>query len=342
MKKYLMVLSLITSNCIALVDITIRPTYDYLMLRSLDATIASRPGQGFFCALGIVTNNLIYYEQDGIKSVHIDWTNQFFPYKDGPNENGWDLYFEPITIDPDSINPDEHVYQVDTSFNHELHDQICVAQWLRYDDYLPYRQFVHEKINKYIHIKPHILDKVELFYQQHMQDHLCIGVHVRYATAHQGEAPGGHPPLMAYCKEIDTLLNAHKDRNIKIFLATDSHTVINYFKGRYGTLLVYIDTHRSKDKEDHNPIYGNREYWLNHPAQWHKIKAGYKGGLGALMDCLLLSKCEYLIHITSNLPTYVCFFNPHIKSIYLPRGVTFKHCRYRHNPIIRNKFLNPI
>src|SRR3990167_2836508 len=82
----------------ALVDVTIS-SYEKMINRSVDATTTMHVGAGFFCELNKVILNLIYFEQEGIRSMHVDWTHQFFPYKDNPHENGWDLYFEPIQVD---------------------------------------------------------------------------------------------------------------------------------------------------------------------------------------------------------------------------------------------------
>ncbi|HRN78496.1 MAG TPA: nodulation protein NodZ [Candidatus Dependentiae bacterium] len=342
MKKYLVFIGmLIVQNNVALVDITLKYVNDSFATRSVNAVILTHLGAGFFAEFGKVISSLIHYELDGIRSMYVDWTDQFFPFKDKPYENGWDLYFEPVIIE-ESIDPSEPVYEVGNCSVHELHDQLCVAQWIRYDDYLPYRLFVHEKINQHIHIKKHISDEVDSFYKKYMQDNVCIGVHVRYAKAHVNETPNGHPSLDTYCKEVNDLLKRHSADKVKIFLASDSHVVINHFKRLYKEKLIYIDTYRATAKEDPGLIYENSNYWITHPDHWHKAKPGYQGGLGALMDCLLLAKCDYLIHITSNVSTYVCFFNPYIKSIYLPRKVPFKHCRYRGDKSIRNKFLNPI
>ena len=336
-KKSLVLFLLITNNCSALVDVTITSNP---MDRAVNAAIHSHTGGGFFCEFGKVIASLIHYEQDGIKSMKVDWTHQFFPFKDGIHENGWDLYFEPIKTESNNIDPNEPVYEHGQCTTHELHDQQCVAQWLRYDEYLPYRKAAHDIINKYIRIKPHILNQVESFYQEQMKDHFCIGVHVRYAIMHEREAV--HPPLEEYFQEVDSLLKAHKEKNVRIFLASDSHSVVGDFRKRYGDTLVAIDAYRAQDKEDPSLMYSNPAFWAAHPQIWHKEKPGYNGGVGTLIDCLLLSKCEYLIHITSNVATHACFFNPHIKSIYLPRNTPFKHCRHRGDRKIRNKFLNPI
>jgi hypothetical protein len=305
-------------------------------------TTSMHRGAGFFCELRKVIENIIHYEPEGMRSHYVDWTDEFFPFKDEPRGNGWDLYFEPIVCQKFGAVGNEPVRSVGNCWVHELHDQVCVAPWVAYDEYLPFRLNVHDIINKYIVIKPHIRKFVDSFYEQHMKGCLCVGVHVRYATIHGAETPQGHPSLDTYCNEVNNLLNQYHDRNIKIYLASDSHVVIDYFKKIYNDKLVYIDTYRARGSEDPGLIYEGGGYWMSHPAEWHKAKPGYRGGFGALVDCLLLSKCDYFIHITSNLAYFVTFFNPHIKSIYLPRTVPFACCRYQGHENIRNKFLNPI
>ncbi len=186
------------------------------------------------------------------------------------------------------------------------------------------------------------MEQVELFYNRSMRHHTCIGVHVRFAEIHERETPAGHPSFYEYWVEIDSLLQKYADRQVTIFLATDSTAVITDFKKRYGKRLIYIDTYRAQQREDPSLIYESPSYWMSHVAEWHKKKPGYRGGVGALMDCLLLSKCDYLIHTTSNVATFASFFNPYIKSIYIPRDVPFSHCRFRGDSTIRNKYLNPI
>lgn len=311
--------------------------------RSLDISVAMHLGAGFFAEMTKVVSSIIHYENDGLTGVYVDWTNEFFPYKDAPHENGWDCYFDPIIIEKQTGYENDTVVPVMATGLHEIHDQKCSSQWLSYDQFLPYRTFVNQKINKYIHIKKNVTNKVDEFYNKNMQNHLCIGVQVRYAQAHVQEVPGGrHPTLPSYCSEVDVLIQKNLDKNIKIYLATDSNVVIDYFKKKYGKKLLYIDAYRASGQEDPGLIYENSNYWLSHPAEWHTKKAGYFGGLTTLMDCLLLARCDYLIHTTSNVSSFVCFFNPTIKSIYLPRNAPYASCRFKDNPNIKNPFLNPI
>jgi hypothetical protein len=307
----------------------------------VDVVTTMHRGGGFFCELRKVLENIIHYESEGIRSHYVDWTDEFFPFKDAPRENGWDLYFEPIKSYENCVSKDKQIRCVGNCFVHELHDQKCIAPWVAYDMYRPFREYVHEILNKYITIKPHITEYVDSFYKEHMQGSLCIGVHVRYASVHKAETPKGHPSLDQYCAEIDRLLERNKDKNIKIFLASDSYLVIDYFKKIYQDTLLYIDTYRARGSEDPGLMYEKGSYWKNHPAEWHVAKPGYRGGFGVLVDCLLLSRCDYFIHITSNVAYFVTFFNPRINSIYLPQDIPFVHCRYRGDNKIRNKFLNP-
>lgn len=326
------------------IDVYLTSEWYTLLHRSVNikTTMHHNARAGFFAEFGKVISNLIHYEQDGMRSFNVLWTHQFFPFKDDPLCNGWDLYFEPINTNYFVENSTDTPITVGNSQTHELHDQKCVAQWLRYDDYLPYRLFVHEKIKKYIKIKEPISQQVEEFYHKNLHNHVCIGIHVRYGKSHQKEAPGGHPTLQTYAHHINLLLQKHKNDSVKIYLASDSNVVIKYFKSLYKEKIVYLDTYRAQNNEDPGLMYDAAHYWLKHPEEFHRKKPGYRGGLGVLMDCLLLAKCDYFIHITSNVASYVCFFNPFIKSIFLPKNITFQHCRHKDDPKVRNPFLNPI
>jgi hypothetical protein len=287
----------------------------------LEINVRSRIGAGFFCCFMEVVENIIHFEKNNLMNVIPDWTHQFFPYKDKPSENGWSLFFEPSIINVMPYNDKLPIKKIthETGHGEIFHTRL----WAEYDQLLSHRLFVHEKIKQYIKIKNHITEKVETFYNTYMQNHICIGVHVRYANAHIHEVPGGkHPDLNEYKAEIDVLIKLHPTTPIKIFLASDSNSVINHFKKIYpNSTLVYIDAFRSSEAQDPNLVYENPNYWTSHPTEFHQKKPGCFGGETTLLDGLLLSKCDYLIHTTSNVSTFVSLMNPYIKSIYLPKNM---------------------
>ena len=61
----------------------------------VDLTVKMHEGAGFFAELHKLLQAIIYFEDRGLSRVYVDWTDEFFPYKDDPYENGWDLFFEP-------------------------------------------------------------------------------------------------------------------------------------------------------------------------------------------------------------------------------------------------------
>lgn len=297
--------------------------------RSLELTIKSSYGAGFFAELHRVVDNILHFSAENLEKVDVDWSDEFFLYKDDPYENGWDLFFEPIVFSQESDHHGEVIKTISGMNYHELHDQLCIDHWMRYDSHLPYRMQVHDTLNKYIKVKKHILDKVDHITKTLMADHYCIGAHVRYGSDHAAEEPQGHPKLEDYLIEIAKIIQMNQGKKIKIYLATDSEYVVNTFRSMFSREMVLtIDTCRTTYRDVPHLIYGNGDYWLVHKEEFHQKKPGYFGGEGVLMDCLLLSKCDVLIHTTSNVPAFATFFNPHLPSIYLPKTNNTWPCRH--------------
>ncbi len=313
---------------------------------SINLVVKTQVGAGFFSEFLKVVGSIIHYEDERVNSACVDWTNQFCPYKDDPHENGWCLYFDPIHMgkeDNTASLSKNHTLEICDVVPPGVHQYYCNEQFIKYDKFLPCRNFVHEKIMKYIYIKKEILNFVDDFYKQNMQGCICIGVHCRHSWAHACEVPGRQlPTLQEYFSEIDALLYANPDADIKIYIASDSHQAMNAFKERYGSRSLCIDAFRSGEREEAHVISANTSYWINNPEEWHKKKPGFAGGVTVLYDCLLLSRCDYLIHTTSNLATASTFFNPDIKSIYLPRTAPCVSCHENYDSRnLKNKFLKP-
>lgn len=277
--------------------------------------LKSRLGAGFFAELHNVMTYIIltkFNEPIG-KEIDVQWREEFFPYKNDINENGWNLFFEPIGY----IAKEKNIQGAEI-----IHDQNCLNKWLNYNNFYSYRMGMHKILSQYIKIKQEILSEVDNYKNRYMNNIVCIGVHVRFSGAHTNEKPG-IVTLDDYFSEINSLIKSlHK--SYKIYLATDSQYVVNQFKQRYKDNLLYIDALRSEYNGEVHLIYANPDYWLSHPQEFHAKKPGYKGGKDALMDCLLLSKCDYLIHTTSNVSDYATFFNPDIQSIFLPKKISPK------------------
>ncbi len=295
----------------------------------LELTIVPCYGAGFFAEMLRVIDNSLHFSKENLKSVYVDWSDEFFPYKDDPHENGWDLYFEPIIFSDDLYDKDKAIKGIEGGFYHEIHDFLCIDQWMNYDKHLLYRLKIHEFIKKHIKIKPHIAKKVNQFVEQKMQNYYCIGAHIRYGSDHGSEAPKGTPTLQDYLTEIKELLDGQDKNCVRIYLATDSHYVVQEFKINFSPeILLTIDTFRTEYRGVPHIVYGSGDYWLNHKKEFHLKKPGYYGGMGVLIDALLLAECDIFLHSTSNVSSFVSFYNPYIQSIYLPKTSGTWPCRF--------------
>ena len=158
------------------------------------------------------------------------------------------------------------------------------------------RSYANFRIQKYIHIKPHIIEKIESFYQIRMEGLNFIGVHYR------GTDKNRYFPRCPY-KEMFAYMDAHKKKqpSSKFFIATDEEAFLAKAIHRYGEDVVYCDHFRSTTGEGVHRL-GVREN-------------RYLVGEEALIDCLLLAKCPILLRTVSNLSTAASFFNPTSKVV---------------------------
>ncbi len=321
-QRFFLILGCITFFTMPLyssIDLVVKCHTDTLN-KNVDLQLDITRGAGFFCEMFKVVSSLIHFEDQGFNSVFINWKNRYFPYKDDFSDeiNGWDLFFEPIILENKETVPS---MPVGGEGFHELHSD-CSDQWIKYNINLPYRRYVKKIIDKYIKIKPFILDKVDSFYNKNMKGYVCIGLHVRHSMHVANRAS-----LQEYAQEVNHILAQHKNDKVKIFIASDSYEPIRYFSNIYGAQAIYSDALRKE--KDFDPVFDSPNY-----------KIGFAGGVGALTDCLLLSKCDYFIHITSHVSNFVSFFNPNIKSIYIPRKRPYQRCHSIGLTNLKNPYIN--
>ena len=158
-----------------------------------------------------------------------------------------------------------------------------------------YLMNMNKMINKYVVIKPEILEEVKEL--THNFSHNTLGVHIRLTDKHNctrfGEPITGKPVEIGKYKEhIDGYLNKYS--KAKIYLATDDKECLEEMINTYGSRLIYKDAIRSKGEESvHHHLEGNN----------------YQKGRDVLVDCLALSKCNHLIKGISNVALVAMFFN---------------------------------
>ena len=152
----------------------------------------------------------------------------------------------------------------------------------------------NEILTKYIKINDNIINKVNLIYNKLFnKDDYIIGCHIR-GTDKKSHIGGDKICPTDYYKYIDYLLKKNNDKNVKIFLATDDSHYFNEFTSGYKDKVKYYD----------DVLRSEKNAFLD-----SSIKNNYKKGEDVLIDCLLLSKCDFLLKCSSAVSEFSIFYN---------------------------------
>lgn len=221
-------------------------------------------------------------EEIGI-TPYVLWDSGLYVDK-SVGKNYWEYYFEQIG----DINDKKKQYL--------LHDM----SWNR-------KYFTRERTNhlimKYVTIKKEIREKIDSFWVDNVtDDDSVLGVHLRLTDKMEcdkhGEPETGKPvDVDHYIKHIKIYCDKNKDS--KIFLATDSIDDIEKLKSVFGDKIFFReDVIRSSGlKSVHHHLQGDN----------------YKKGEDVIIDCVLLSQCDYLFKGISNVAMCSLFFNKELE-----------------------------
>jgi hypothetical protein len=252
---------------------------------------------GFFSNFNAVLNVLACsLGRNGAVAARVDWCvlrDQWeFPYGTADLGNIWDLLFEPL---PFGFFPSHEVAArgfVETSMT-------GISAYALYKKGGAWRHAYNQVFRKFIRIRPHIVERAEQIRRQHLEGRPAIGVHVRN-IAHSIESPFVAPPVAYFVDRTKRLLAASEDA--AIFLATDTSEAVAAFERAFGNRLVIRKAERS-ERPGHN---------FHHHNSTPDIALAEQ----VLIDCLLLSFCDVMLHGTSNIATAAGYINPELKMVY--------------------------
>lgn len=268
-----------------------------------DALILSRakgdPGPGMFSTLSSVLGALELYDSGNFSSLKINFDGGiYFDPERGPN--WWEYFFEPIEAKND--NGQQNIYM----FSSYEMDAFAISSFA----ISKIRKF--ELLQKYVHIKDHILAELKEFFNHHFKDYYVIGIHHRGTDKiTEWGCVDYEVSYKTLCTIIENLPVSEKNR-LKIYVATDDQNFLNYMDERFRYQIIYSEHVRAIDD---NPLHLSSTVYTSN----------YQKGKEALMDCLLLSKCQTLIYPQSNLSYFSTYFSPNMPSILLtPPGYADK------------------
>lgn len=236
---------------------------------------------GFFASFKVVLGSIHLYEKGVVKGVKVDFVENGPYYQNQQGKNWWSYYFKPIDLGNTEKPYLKTAGVINGFFNIWKYLDKCNIH------------DVNNTLRKYVDIKDHILNKIDFFYESQFEDKFVIGVHYR-GTDKIKEAP--RIPYELVFNEINkTIANLEQD-DFKIFIATDEENFLNEALKIYPNII----TRNVKRSKTNQPIH---------------FGGGYLAGEEALIDCVLLSKCDILIRTESHLSDCCKYFSPHQKSI---------------------------
>lgn len=244
---------------------------------------------GFFAVFYSILGALEQYDSGVYKGLRVDLDRGIYLDPEmGPN--WWEYFFEPISLNSQAAP--EHVIT-----------KITLASFAKIGMQLS-REKSADLIEKYVHLKPEIQEELDLFVKTEFADHYIIGVH------HRGTDKVIEVPIVPYAKTLERLesvilkLPKNDKKKLKIYVATDDQFFLNYMQDKYPSLIIHGNFIRSDD--DDSLHYSNFRYASN-----------YQKGKEALLECLLLSKCNCIIlPPQSSLSQVALKFNPEMKAYY--------------------------
>lgn len=264
---------------------------------------------GFFTYILMVINMILYcaeYKDEYNEVPIIDFDNTSNRYLD---DNGvmWNNYFsinkEPSLINRKILSSKElddihHFFGIQTyPYGRGKYKHFKELYNTQYNDtlnnwYINNRQTAHDIIKKYLVVNENIINKANLFWKDNLSKYnYIIGIHIRGTD--KDNCIGGRKIIPSeYFKYIDFLLEKNKDA--VIFLATDTPSYIKTFTDTYNDKCIYIN----------DILRSNLNIFLD-----TSESNNYKKGEDVLIDCLCLSKCNFLLYGSSAVSEFAIYFN---------------------------------
>lgn len=291
-----------------------------MRVTSNEKYVRGSKGWGFFAEFLWAINHL-HYCKTHAKTPVIYW-GPSFAYFSSQGYNGstncWEYYFEPVSSavyvqgdrleeclfysNDNNFSSLWEYQQYIFNFNLLNKDEITLVKLSNYveaaNNVYPvwqhlyskkFRKYVKETIIDYfIVIKPYIAKIIENYYIKEFEGKRTIGIHLR------GKFLWNESPYV----ETDFIMeyaNKFADGNTQFFVATDQKHLLDAAKVKLKGKVLYYESQRFNHSTA--PVAGQ--------AKLHPIL-----GENVLIETILLSKCDHLIHGISNVSTAALYFNP--------------------------------
>jgi hypothetical protein len=164
-------------------------------------------------------------------------------------------------------------------------------------------------IDRFIRPRPYLLRKAERFHARHLAGHHVIGVHARGTDATSAnELRGfrqGSLVLARYVTELERLLDAQPEA--RILVASDEQASVDCLAAVFGERVVAYDALRHLGGQ---PAGQGPTGWIMPAYISADRDRAARNGEDAIVEYLLLSRCDHLVHNGSSLARTVLLNAP--------------------------------
>ena len=265
--------------------------------------IYGRPECGLFSIVFQVLGLARWAKRSGIKPLVYLGREVCFWEEGGYNgsRNAWEYFFEPIskiTLRDVGLSIEELEAPRTDEVQRKIATNVQTSNTYLWDEIgafgIPGRTS-QEQVGRmiragarYLRVRSVVTRKADAFQASHFRTR-TIGVHYR------GTDKGTEAPLV-HQERYERVLDG-QPKDVQFFIATDSTQFSDNMRARYGDRVVTTSATRSA---------GSRPVHLN---------GGARVTEQGLVDALLLSRCEKVVHGASNLIGGVIIFNPIIERL---------------------------
>jgi hypothetical protein len=244
----------------------------------------------------------------------------------------WEYYFEPLVPGYSTSDIPEPIWKMvhaDRPSPYELGHLIDGASFVssHFGDHpqlsgvtlpIPYqwddpsdalRRQAKAIVDDFVQPRSYIRRKADEFFTTHMAGRYVIGVHARGtdATSQQERRSFRQDSLVLarYVREIERLLT--REPKAKIFVASDDQASVDHLVDAFGARVISYDSIRHRGGE---PAGRGPSGWIMPAYIADDRDTAARNGEDAVIEYLLLSRCDHLVHNGSSLARTVLLNSP--------------------------------
>ncbi len=236
---------------------------------------------GMGSVLLFVFNLLCQYDLGYIQGVKLDFGKSGLYYDPLKGENWWEYYFEPLDLGTTKGAKIWHARHDKHIPNHCKKTKRLKTKTAR-------------AVKKYVHLKAEIQGEVDSFVAENYSGAIVLGVHYRGTDKRTEARRVSYEEMATRIEQKIEIVGADK-----IFVATDEEGFLNYLLEIFPGKVCY-NRGVTRSLDEFSPLHVSPKCGV------------YEMGKNTIVDCILLSRTDFLLKTESNLSDCSIYFNENL------------------------------